>query len=64
MATGMREERLVEHEVTYMLLKDGKFYVTEHVPAQVNVETSGQFFSPQTVERLQRFVWGRYSLRW
>jgi len=58
MVTGMGEERLVEQEVTYTLFKDGKFYVIEHVPARVNVETGEQFFAPQTVERLQRIVWG------
>jgi hypothetical protein len=57
MATGIREEELVEQEVTYTLFKDGEFYIIEHVPARVNVETGEQFFSPQTVERLQRIIW-------
>lgn len=59
MATSMREEKLVEQKVTYTLLKDGKFYIIEHVPARVNVETGEQFFSPQTVERLQHIIWGK-----
>ena len=54
----MREEKLVEQEVTYTLLKEGKFFIIERVPARVNVETGEQFFSPQTVERLQRIIWG------
>jgi hypothetical protein len=58
MATNMREEKLVEQKVTYTLLKEGKFYIIEHVPARVNVETGEQFFSPQTVERLQHIIWG------
>lgn len=58
MATSMREENFVEQKVIYTLLKDGKFFIIEHVPARVNVETEEQFFSPQTVERLQRIIWG------
>jgi len=57
-ATSMREENFVEQKVIYTLLKDGKFFIIEHVPARVNVETEEQFFSPQTVERLQRIIWG------
>ncbi len=57
MATETREERLVEQRVTYTLLKDGKLYVIEKVPARVNVETGEQFFSPQTVEQLQHIIW-------
>jgi hypothetical protein len=58
MTTKMKHERLVEQKVTYTLLKEGKFYVIENVPARVNKETGEQFFSPQTVERLQRIIWG------
>jgi hypothetical protein len=58
MAADMREERLVEQEVTYTLLKDGQFFIIEHVPARVNVETGEHFFSAQTVERLQHIIWG------
>jgi hypothetical protein len=57
MATEIREERLVEQEVTYTLLKDGKLYIIEKVPARVNVKTGEQLFSPQTVERLQHIIW-------
>ena len=53
-----REEEFVEQKVTYTLMKEGKFYIIEHVPARVNVETGEQFFSPQTVERLQHIIWG------
>ena len=58
MVTNTREVKLVEQKVTYTLLKDGKFLIIECVPARVNVETGEQFFSPQTVERLQRVIWG------
>ena len=51
-----RTEKLVEREVTYTLLKDGKFYIVENVPARVDVETGEQFFSPTTVGNLQRII--------
>ena len=57
MATDMREEEFVEQKVTYTLWKDGEFFIIEYVPARVNVETGERFFSPQTVERLQRVIW-------
>jgi len=46
----------VERQVTYTLEKDGKFFIIENVPARVCVETGEQFFSPETVERLQRII--------
>ncbi len=49
---------LVEQKVTYTLIKGGQFYIIENVPARVNQETGEQFFSPQTVEHLQRIVLG------
>jgi len=57
MATETGEERLVEQEVTYTLYRGGKFFIIEKVPARVNAETGEKFFSPQTVERLQRIIW-------
>lgn len=50
------EERLVKKAVTYTLELDGKLFVIENVPARVNEETGEQFFSPQTVERLQDII--------
>jgi hypothetical protein len=58
MTTEPKPERLVEQTVTYTLFKDGKFYIVENVPARVNAETGEQFFSPQTVEHLQRIISG------
>ncbi len=49
-------EKLVEQKVTYNLEIDGKFFLIENVPARVNVDTGEQFFSPDTVERLQEIV--------
>jgi YgiT-type zinc finger domain-containing protein len=52
-------EQLLEQRVTYTLLKDGKFYIIENVPARVDVNTGEQYFSPQTAERLQTIIWGQ-----
>ena len=51
------EETMVERTVTYTLERDGKFIIVENVPARVCVETGEQFFSPETVERLQQMIW-------
>lgn len=55
----MKTETMTEIKVTYTLEMDGKFYIIENVPARVCEETGEQFFSPETVERLQEKVWGR-----
>lgn len=52
----MKTEKLVEQKVTYALFKDGQFYIVENVPARVDVETGEQYFSPQTVEALQKII--------
>lgn len=57
-ATAIKET-MVERKVTYTLEMDGKFYIVEHVPARVCLETGEQFFSPETVERLQKIIWKR-----
>ncbi len=51
-------ERLVERRVTYTLEMDDKLYVVANVPARVDEETGEQFFTPSTVENLQRLVSG------
>jgi YgiT-type zinc finger domain-containing protein len=57
MSTNFREETLIEQEVTYTLEVNGKFFIIENVPARVCVETGERFFSPETVERLQKIIW-------
>ena len=47
-------DQMVERRVTYTLEHHGQFYVVENVPARVDEETGEQFFSPSTVERLQK----------
>jgi YgiT-type zinc finger domain-containing protein len=54
-----REEKLIERRVTYTLEHEGRFYIVENVPARVNEETGEQFFSPTTVERLQKTILGQ-----
>lgn len=56
MSVPYRDEKLVEQRVTYTLVKDGQLFVVENVPARVDEETGEQYFSPQTVERLQRIL--------
>ena len=59
MTASARKETLVDRKVTYMLEMDGRFYIVEHVPARVCLETGDRFFSPETVERLQKTIWDR-----
>jgi YgiT-type zinc finger domain-containing protein len=57
MSADNSKETMVERKVTYTLEKDGKFIIVENVPARVCVETGEQFFSPETVQRLQQMIW-------
>lgn len=50
-------ETFEHRRVTYTLEVNNKFYVIENVPARVCIETGEQFFSPETVEKLQTVVW-------
>ena len=58
MKEDVSEERFVEQKVTYTLEIDGRFVIVEKVPARVSERTGERFFSPETVESLQRIVWG------
>lgn len=58
MKKDVSEERFVEQKVTYTLEIDGRFVIVENVPARVSERTGERFFSPETVESLQRIVWG------
>ncbi|MBU2611852.1 MAG: YgiT-type zinc finger protein [Chloroflexi bacterium] len=57
MDNSLWNEKLVKRNVTYTLELEGKLVVIENVPARVNLETGEQFFSPETVERLQKLFW-------
>ncbi len=50
------KETMVQTEVTYTLEHDGKFFLIEHVPARICKETGEQYFSPETVERIQAIL--------
>jgi hypothetical protein len=43
--------------VTYTAEFSGRVIVIENVPARFDLETGEQFFSSETVERLQAIVW-------
>ncbi|MEG3876415.1 YgiT-type zinc finger protein [Microcoleus sp. herbarium7] len=51
------KETMVEQKVTYTLEINGKFIILENVPARVCLETGERFFSPETVEQLQKMIW-------
>ena len=58
MKKDISEERFVEQRVTYTLEIDQRFVIVKNVPARVSERTGERFFSPETVESLQRIVWG------
>jgi YgiT-type zinc finger domain-containing protein len=53
------KESFIETKVMYTITVDDKFYIVENVPARVCRETGEQFFSPETVEHLQKLIRGR-----
>jgi len=57
MKSTLRKETMVKRKVRYTLEVEGKLIIIENVPARVCLETGEQFFSPETVEYLQRMVW-------
>jgi YgiT-type zinc finger domain-containing protein len=48
---------MVERNVTYTFEVEGRIVVVENVPARICEETGEQYFSPETVERLQELIW-------
>ncbi len=59
MSSKSEDTNLVETHVLYTLVREGELIVVENVPARVDPETGEQFFSPQTVERLQTIAWSK-----
>ncbi len=55
----MREQTFIEQRVNYTVETRGQLVLVEDVPARVCVETGEPFFSPDTVERLQRLIWSQ-----
>lgn len=56
MITPKMKETMIETEVTYALEHDGRVFLIEHVPARVCMESGEQYFSPETVERIQSII--------
>jgi len=50
------EETIINTKVTYRLQYKEQFYIIEHVPARICQETGEQYFSPETVERIQKII--------
>lgn len=48
---------MIKRNVIYTLEVEGRLVVVENVPARVCEETGEQYFSPETVERLQQLIW-------
>ena len=46
------KEAYSQQSVTYTLEMVGKFYIVEHVPARVRLETGEQYFSPEMDKRM------------
>ena len=57
MPSEMPDETFVEQTVTYTLEIEDRFVIIEQVPARVSLQTGERFFSPETVEQLQKIVW-------
>jgi YgiT-type zinc finger domain-containing protein len=49
-------ETYIHEKVTYTLKLNDKLFVVENVPARVCRESGEQFFSPETVEHLQKII--------
>lgn len=55
------DEPLIESHVRYILDLNGKLYVFENVPAQVNMTTGEQFFPPAIVRKIQEIALSSYA---
>jgi len=59
MSANTHEPGPGETLILYTLIRDGELIVVENGPARVDPDTGEQFFSPETVERLQSIIWSR-----
>ncbi len=55
------KERLVEQRVTYTLEMEGKFYITENVPARVDEKTGEQFLHLPQLSACKKLFWDKQS---
>lgn len=51
--------KMVEENVQYTLLYEGRFVIVENVPARVCHQCGEKFFDPEVVERLQNIIWNQ-----
>ena len=49
-------ETMIQDRVSYTIKFLDKFYIFENVPARVCRESGEQYFSPETVERIQKYI--------
>ena len=47
-----------EKEVAYMIEYQGRFHVIENVPAKVCLQCGERLYSPETVRKIQKAIWG------
>ncbi|HEX8393241.1 MAG TPA: YgiT-type zinc finger protein [Longimicrobium sp.] len=52
------EDRMIEKRVTFSIEIEGRLVIVENVPARIDPDTGEEFFSTDTMERLQSIVWG------
>lgn len=52
------EKQLVNKLVTYSVELNGELILVKNVPARVNQDTGEEFFSPETIVRLQDIILG------
>lgn len=50
---------MTEQSVPYTLQFGDKLVIVEHVPARVCTQCGERLYAPETVERLQKTVWGQ-----
>lgn len=49
-------ESFEDRIINYTIEVNDQLYLIEHVPARICLETGEQFFSPETVERIQDII--------
>jgi YgiT-type zinc finger domain-containing protein len=49
-------ETMIKDRVTYTIKFLDKFYIFENVPARVCRDSGEKYFSPETVERIQKSI--------
>lgn len=50
---------LVEKEVTYTIEFSGHLHIIENVPTKECLQCGERLYSPETVEKIQKAIWGK-----